>query len=95
MSTLEVIPEGRYTVLQAAAYLGISRGTITRWTKRTGASRLPFEDNVMNGRKVIRGVHLIRIKNNLNPNLGTSDMTPGAWLRMRKEERKAQSVGRM
>ena len=94
MTSIEVIPEGKYTVLEAAAYLGKSRGTITRWTKRTGVSKLPFEDNVMNGRKVIRGVHLIRIKNNLNPTLGTADMTPGAWLRIRKEEKKSRSVGK-
>ena len=59
-----VEPSGLYTIQQTANYLGVSRITINNWCKRHDSTRLPYEINAMNGRKLFLGEHIMNIKNN-------------------------------
>lgn len=59
-----VEPTGLYTIQQTANYLGVSRVTINNWCKRHDSTRLPYEINKMNGRKLFKGEHIMNIKRN-------------------------------
>lgn len=85
-------PTAFYTVTQAASFLGVERTTIRRWCSRTDSSKLPYQVNVMNGRKAIQGRHLIRLKHNLSP-ISQADL-PTAVLQSAKEpQRQSPKAG--
>lgn len=61
-----VEPTGLYTIQQTANYLGVSRVTINNWCKRHDSTRLPYEINKMNGRKLFKGAFSYKTMMNIN-----------------------------
>lgn len=61
---MRINPDKYYGIVASARIIGCSRQTIAAWCDREGDNRLPSERSVVNGRRLILGAHLLRIKRN-------------------------------